>query len=305
MQLTPHDEFLHLGYPKDKKHPWKENYYFNYIDREADAMGIFHSSIQRNKGIASLKTISVIGGKPLTYAVDIPWPPKGGEVQNESVVITDGKLTFEIIEPYKKQSVTFEDGDTHIAFDYTDQFREFLYEHESNTGEQDDKAMDVIHYEQGMHVNGQIKFNGKVRNISCLGHRDHTWGFRNEEGLKGWNWIAVQGENFTLNFSKVRRNGHPDSEAGFISYADRDEAVTAVEVIDIAKNADDEPIVRKYRVTLKSGTQLTIVGTRFLRMFLPPKKGLSYAHNENFQISLLKKPAKLASASMNIWFCFR
>ncbi len=289
MQLTPHDEFLHLGYPRDKAHPWKENYYFNYIDRDADAMGIFHASIQRHKGIASIKAISVIGGKPLTYAVDIPWPPIGDEVQNESVIITDGKLTFEIIEPYKKQRVTFEDGDTHIAFEYTDRFREYLYEHESYTESQGDKALDVTHYEQGMHVNGQIKFDGKVRNISCLGHRDHTWGFRDEQGLRGWNWIAVQTESFTMNFSKVRRKGLPDSEDGFISYADRAEAVKAVEIIDIEKNEDDDPIVCKYRVTLKSGTQLNIIATRFLRMFLPGKKGVPVVHHENFSEFLIEE----------------
>lgn len=281
MSLTSHDEFLHLGFPRTTKDPWKENYYFNFIDRDADALGIFHASFQRHKGVATFRAFNVIGGEPLTYVNEIEWPPREPWAVEETIAVGDGKLAFSILEPYERHRVSLDDGDTQIRLDYRKRFAPFDF-HEFDEGDEGDRGLSVAHYEQGMHVEGEIQFAGRTHSIQCLGHRDHTWGFRDETGLGGWNWIAIQCENSTWNFSRVRRLEEDDTMAGFISTKDGAEAINRVEVSSIDANDDGEPIVVKYAVTVEGGKTYHVTATRFTRMFLPSRPGLPVVHHENF-----------------------
>ena len=90
MTLTDHDEFLHLGYPKNNDDPWKENFYYNFIDRDANAMGIIHCSIQRQKGVATIRTHQMLDDKQFHHVQEIPWPTDNNALLNEKLLITDG-----------------------------------------------------------------------------------------------------------------------------------------------------------------------------------------------------------------------
>jgi hypothetical protein len=290
LKLQDHDEYLHLGYPRENLSPWKENYYFNFIDTTANCLGIFHVSIQRHKGTAILKAICVLDGNSFSYINEIEWPLYAGKNLSDSVVISDGVLTFEILEPFKRHRVLFDDSSTRMNLIYEKRFDQYLYSNEGFTDNHGDKALDVVHYEQGMSVNGDISIGSTITKISCLGHRDHTWGFRDEQNLGGWNWIAIQCDNSTWNFYQLRRNnGSPNSVAGFISYKDRNETIIDVQVIDIQNNVDGEPVFCDYRVKLESGTVFNISAERFIRMPIPFGGGVPVIHHENFSNFLIKE----------------
>ncbi|SDU04261.1 hypothetical protein SAMN05216296_1440 [Pseudomonas pohangensis] len=282
--LTDHDEFLHLGYPKGSQAPWKENYYFNFCDRKANALGIIHASLQRDKGVLTIRTHQVLDGKQFNYVNTLAWPPGVG-ARSEQVVLTDGALGIEVLEPFNAHRIQLTHDELSMTLNYRKRFEAFDYPDAHSPAEglpEADKAMDVKHYEQGMTVEGTIDFNGKRYEINCLGHRDHTWGFRDESGLRGWNWVAMQGENSSINLTQVRRRDWANTEMGFISYTDKALAVTAVEVADIRYNELQEPVVTRYAVTLEDDSRLHITATRFTRMFLDDPKRNGVIFHENF-----------------------
>lgn len=293
MKLHNHDEYLHLGYPRDNSSPWKENYYFNFIDTTANSLGIFHVSIQRHKGIAVLKALCVLNGEAFNYVNQIKWPMYTETSLNDSVVVSDGVLTFEILDPFKSHRIIFDDSNTRMNMVYTKRFKEYLYSDDRFTENHGDSALDVMHYEQGMYVNGDISIGDLKTKITCLGHRDHTWGFRDEENLGGWNWIAIQCDHSTWNFYQLRRsNGAPNSVAGFISYKDRNETIIDVEITDIQKNDENEPTSCRYRVKLDNGNIFNISSERFVRMPIPFDGGAPVIHHENFSNFLIEETSE-------------
>ena len=268
MELTPHDEFIHKGYPKSDDTPWKENYYFNFVDVKADAMGMLHASIQRHNKVIVTKVNIVIDGELFTYRNKIPWPTTSIDHLDDTIMIGDGKLNFHVIAPFLKHQVLFNDKGTSITLNYDKRFPEYLYPEKENV----DQAMSVVHYEEGMRVSGEIDYKGKVRTIDCLGHRDHTWGFRNESGLIGWNWIAIQSDKSTWNFTLVARQDGSFSTAGFVCNADKATAITAVEVLSIETNANGEPVNARYKATTQEGDVFHISAKRYRYMPIPVNK---------------------------------
>tara|TARA_B100000446_G_scaffold186860_1_gene214305 strand:+ start:2854 stop:3768 length:915 start_codon:yes stop_codon:yes gene_type:complete len=265
MQLTPHDEFLHKGYPKTDTTSWKENYYFNFVDENADAMGIFHASIQRHNKLIAVKVLIVIDSELFSYKNNIAWPTEAIDHLDDSVVVGDDKLCFRIVEPFLKHQVLFSDGGTSITLNYKERFPEYLYPEKENT----DQSLSVVHYEQGMHVSGEINYKGRTRSIECFGHRDHTWGFRDESGLVGWHWIAIQSERSTWNFALVSRNDGTSSKSGFISNGDMAQSITDVEVLSVEPNAKGEPINAHYKVTTENGDVFHVSAERHKYIPIP------------------------------------
>lgn len=276
--LTKHDEFLHLGYPLDLEHEWKENYYFNFVDAEAKASGIIHFSIRRKAKKAAFTVKGSLDGDFLSYTNVIAWPPEPG-VTSEQRVVSDGKMSLEIIEPHRQHRVTLQSEKLSLDLSYKARFTVYQYAHDDSV---DDKSMNVEHYEQGMSVEGEISAGGKQIDINCLAHRDHSWGFRNETTVGGWNWIAVQFPSSTLNFSQVRRHGLPDLEQGFISTDSGNRKVTAVEVVSVNNDEEGKPVGGRYVITLEDGSTMTFVAEMFDRVVLPVGRDGTTVYYENF-----------------------
>ncbi len=264
MKITDHDEFLHLAYPKNTKDPWKENYYFNYIDREANAMGIFHCSYMRWQNKVRVITHQLIDGKQYSYIKFHPLPLNNSELLDESIIMKDDYYSFEILDPHAKHRLRYCDKQLDIDLIFSKRFDVFNFDEAvSNEG---DRGFDVEHYEQGMNVMGTIIVDGKVKQVSCLGHRDHTWGYRDESGLAGWHWVAVLGQESSWNITRVKRVNHKDDQTGFISDAEGSYLITGVEVLGIERNSEGEPIITRYKVTLENGDVRHVTASRFARL---------------------------------------
>ena len=282
--LTDNDECLHLGYPRQSESKWKENYYFNFIDKAADAVGIIHFSIRRDIGRAIFNLQGRVGGERLRYSNNIAWPAIDRTAFKESVVLSDGCLTLEIVEPHKKHRVTFENDTTKLDLNYTRRFDVYQYpDHTPSESEaKTDVNLDIEHYEQGLHLNGNIEFNGKVFELTSLAHRDHSWGYRDESGIVGWNWTAIQFESATLNFTQTVSHKLGIMGNGFISTIEGNKAIVKVEVNEVINDAKGEPEIAKYTITDEDGAKTDFTARRFTSVVIPMNKEKTTMCFENF-----------------------
>jgi hypothetical protein len=67
-RFSPQDEFIHQDYPRGGEVAWKENWYFNFIDREHNAWGINHISLSRHNQSANFRAFHVVDGEILVPA---------------------------------------------------------------------------------------------------------------------------------------------------------------------------------------------------------------------------------------------
>ena len=262
--VEPQDEFVHLDYPRDLKQSWKENYYFNYVDQDSNAWGLFHVSIMRLEQKALLRNYQVIDGKHYTYVNRI-------DIDGDFSEITDGKLTFEIVKPLQQLQVTFKDDELEFELVYVARYEAFDYAgHRKNreaTGKH--KGLNIRHYEQGMTVKGTLVKDGETRSIDCLGHRDHSWGYRNERIVDGgWNWIAVQLPGATINASQVRLGGRK-MNAGFVSTAEGNVRIKSLEVHDTFNRDDGVPQGSTFVATDVEGKVWTLHSRGFSYINIP------------------------------------
>lgn len=270
--MEPQDEFIH-DYPKPLDAHWKENWYFNFIDRANNAWGINHISLMRHIQKGRFSAFHIIDGEIMLYSNVIDIPDKLPE-------LSDGKLKFEFVEPFKKFKVTFIGPRHEINLDYEARFDVYDY----NAGKKprsDNKKMAMNHYEQGLFVKGSIVKDGKKKQISCYGHRDHSWGYRNESKVTGWNWIAVQFDNMTINMSKVVV-GEAYMGNGFVSTKDGNARIFTVNIED-TKFENKLPVSSVFTGVDAKNRKFRLKSEKFSGLVLPmDEKGKGVTVYENF-----------------------
>lgn len=272
------DEFPHLDFPRDRAQPWKENWYFNFIDRAHDAWGINHVSLERHNRKARVSAFHVVDGEILVHANEIT-------IADDFAGMGDGALRLEVVEPLARFRVAFTGVRHAVDLAYEGRFPVFDYAHEPETGP-DGSVGDfaIRHYEQAMTVRGTLTKDGVTREISCLGHRDHSWGFRDESLIAGWNWAAVQLPEATFNFSEVRLDGgRAPLRRGFVSGAAGNTGIRDVRVVATERGADGIPTSSRFELVDESGRAWTFVSRRFSGLVLPLSgRGRPVVIYENF-----------------------
>jgi hypothetical protein len=268
--MEPQDEFVH-DYPKGLDTPWKENWYFNFIDRKNRAWGINHISLMRHTNKGRFTAVHVVDDEIIPYSnlIDI-------EDLEET---TDGNLTFEFIEPFKKFRVTFNGPRHEVKIDYDALFPAFDYgkrdEGDSN------KALSVHHYRQALVARGTLAKDGETRAIECVCDRDHTWGYRDEGMLTGWNWVGAYFPARTVNLHRILIGEHAFA-AGYVSTAEGNTRVVRLEV-EGTRFVNQAPVSAIYTGYDKEGRTLARLKTdMFSCLFLPmPDKENMHIY-ENF-----------------------
>ena len=275
--IDPHDEFIHQDYPRDDPTPWKENWYFNFIDREHNAWGINHISLERHKQKGRFSAFHVVDGKILMYANTI-------SLDDDFTELTDGTLAVEFVEPLTTFRLTFAGPHHRVDLTYEKRFDVFDYagEKKGRAPRGDKNSLAINHYEQGLTVTGTLTKNGESRPISCHGHRDHSWGYRNERKISGWNWVAVQFPERTINLSQVRV-GKAYMNRGFVSDAEGNTGIRAVKVLSTERDKTGAPTTSTFEATDESGRTWTLTSRKFSGLVLPMReKGSRVVVYENF-----------------------
>ncbi len=268
--MLPSDEYVH-EYPKPLESHWKENWYFNFIDKEAGAWGVNHVSLMRHRQQGRFSAFHVVDGEPIMYSNVIA-------IEDEIPELTDGRLRFDFVEPFQRFRLSFEGERHRLELDYEARFPVFDYAFARRPG---GGSAGLEHYEQALTARGEIEMDGKRRSISCLGHRDHSWGFRNESKITGWNWVAAQFGDKTLNLYRAVI-GKAFIGSGFVSSAEGNPRIVRM-TVEGTDYEDGAPVGSTFTGVDENGGKWRLRSERFSNLFLPmtEKPGGVVIH-ENF-----------------------
>jgi hypothetical protein len=275
--VPPEDEYVHQDYPRDEDKAWKENWYFNFIDRENNAWGINHISLERHKQRGRFSAFHIVDGEVLMHLDYVPLDESFSE-------LTDGKLRVEFVEPHRKFRLTFDGPNHSVDLTYLGRFDVFDYAGKGDETLKGDKnSISINHYEQALTVDGTLTKDGVSRPISCFGHRDHSWGYRDETNIAGWNWIAVQFPDKTINVSQVRVAGMKPMSRGFVSEAGGNTGIREVKIASTERGEDGVPLSSTFEAVDERGRAWTLTSRRFSGLVLPlSEKGKDVVVYENF-----------------------
>jgi hypothetical protein len=275
--VPPQDEFVHKDYPRNEEKAWKENWYFNFIDRKNHAWGINHISLERHKQRGRFSAFHVVDGEILMYLNYVP-------LTEDFAELTDGKLRVEFLEPHRRFRLRFDGPNHSVDLTYVARFDVFDYAAKGEEPPAGTKSsLSIHHYEQALKVTGTLAKDGATRPIDCLGHRDHSWGYRDETNIAGWNWIAVQFPDKTINVSQVRIGGLPPLSRGFVSEAGGNTGIRNVRIASTERNEDGIPLRSVFEAVDERGRAWTLTSRRFSGLVLPlSEKGKNVVVYENF-----------------------
>jgi len=275
--VPPHDEFIHQDYPRGQAEPWKENWYFNFIDRKNKAWGINHISLERHRQTGHFRAFHVVDDEILMYANKI-------QLDDTFRELTDGKLSIQFLKPHKEFRLVFDGPNHSLDLTYRARFEVFDYATKKRTELKGDrKSLAINHYEQALTAEGTLLKDGASRPIACFGHRDHSWGYRNEPKISGWNWIAIQFPERTINISQVRIAGIADMNRGFVSEKEGNTGIRNLKIISTTRDESGLPFSSTYQTSDESGRTWTLTSRKFSGLFLPLReKGSNVVVHENF-----------------------
>ncbi len=264
--LESGDEFLH-DWPADCDTTWKENYYWNMADREAGVWGFCHASFERTRGRAVFAAIFHIDGRVRFYRNEI-------EGVGDRPELGDGIVQATIVSPFAQHHIVVDAAEYRLDLDYSARFPAFSYSgRKLAANRQSIPHLRLKRYEQGMRVKGTclLKDDGRSLVIDCLGHRDHSWGRREESKIDGWNWAAVQMESKTINLTRSF-TGDAFNVNGFVSTPAGNLGVTEVEFETLEWEADGRtPLSTRYTFSDENGAVWHLRSRRFSDLFAPLK----------------------------------
>lgn len=230
MTLQDSDEYTHI-YPEYLPN-WSESWYFNFIDEKAGIDWVTRISYNSFDLKSNVLSVLFVDNEPKVYVNRM----KLDEIPEDKWNL-DKKVKYELIKPHSEWKLTYEDRLFDLNLVWKNRFDPFSYLEGVDLIEYLDEYIDLIgkasqqHYEQGGIVKGTLKFKktDEIREINCLGHRDHSWGVRQWEVVDKWNWISAQFEDKTVNIAKVIV-GKNILVSGFISTDQGNVRVSNVEI---------------------------------------------------------------------------
>ena len=280
--IKPEDDYCHGDYPRDTTDMWKENWYFNFIDLENRAWGYNHFSLRRDVQRGIFRAMHVVDEVPLIYENEI-------DIDERFEKVGDGSLSFEVIDPLKKHRVVFNGPKHKLDLVYEARFGIVDFNEGQERSEAAHKGLNIDHYEQAMNVSGTVTMDGRTRSISCFGQRDHSWGFRNEDLIQGWNWIAIQCPDRTISFVIAKITEDFSGSRGHISDGSGSTKILDVQKVSTDRDAKALPTGSTYRLEDADGRTWTISSKMFSQISLPMKEKKGGVVHENFSHFSIKE----------------
>ncbi|MBI4299890.1 MAG: hypothetical protein HY677_02050, partial [Chloroflexi bacterium] len=183
--MIEQDEYLHSAevLRGGRPLPGSERFFndrmcLTILDPQANVFGINHIQVSTNRGFARFRSVYSVDGAELSYANKRPF---SGELAAKS--LSDGSMTYEVVEPLKKVRVAF-DGPQY-AFDLTYEARFPAFDYDDCLDGHPLGGVQTTrgHYEQAVTCRGEFEVRagpkkGERRSINGLANRSHTWDFR-------------------------------------------------------------------------------------------------------------------------------
>ncbi len=214
-ELFDTDEYAH---EPNESHEWRESYYFNWVDLDTGISGFSTIGLLPNVSKREFVFALFYNGKREAYFVE----PKGPVSENFHESLSNGVLSFEVIEPFKEWVLKYYGTNLKADIRWTGRFPAYDFGHGSGTSW-------TGHFEQSGIAKGKIEFaSGEKVEFSGYGERDKSWGTRN------WHidrWFALHAQfdelSIGLRLDSVDGQFHP---SGGISTTDGHIPITKVEL---------------------------------------------------------------------------
>ncbi|MFX1509280.1 MAG: hypothetical protein ACFFBR_03145 [Promethearchaeota archaeon] len=241
---------------------WKESYYFQLYDPKVKLAAFFYISAYPNVPKRDYLVAFLVDGETDIYLNTLP-------ISGKLDVLSDGKLAFELLQPHELWKITFDDGKRVANLEFTGRFDPFAYDSKQAFKK---GVIEQEHYEQGCFVDGVIRLaNGKEYQLSCFGHRDHSWGLRDYAAIDEWNWIAAQFSWCTINLIKLHI-GKKYETAGFLSSLIGNQHLTDIKFTDHFESNGLTPQGFTVFFTDEGKKKWQLDSTKLQTMVYPPRQ---------------------------------
>jgi len=280
--LEPADDYTHPLGPEEN---FNESMYFNFFDRDRGIGGFIRLGNRANEGQAEMTvTLYLPDGRVLFIFKRAPI--------DHNDAFDAGGVRFEVQEPTQRLRTTFagsmvelreprEMADPKAAF-RSNPMRKVSLDliHDAvgpmygsagsrkEAARSEEKQFGRAHYEQHMHVVGEIAFGDERFQIDGYGLRDHSWGPRYWQAIERYEWLTMNfGPDFGAMVSVIRRDADHVRQGGVIVRDGQLELITKAEIeADYEENGLFHRRVRA-RVETRGGESLEIEGV--VRSFIP------------------------------------
>jgi hypothetical protein len=258
-EAPPKDEYPH---DPASKPDWKESWYFQFYDPAAKLCGLFYISSYPNVPKQDFLVAFLTGGEADIYLNSLPL---AGKIDT----LSDGKLSFQLVEPNHQWNISFDDGTRLAALEFHGRFPTFTYDPQQSFV---DGVLEQEHYEQPCTVKGTIRLKGgTLLNIDCLGHRDHSWGSRDYASIDEWYWVAAQFEWCTIGLIRLTI-GDKTETAGFMATSKGTKQLTDIEADTRYEDDGITPQGFTYKFKDAEGESWLLKSAKIQTMMYPPRQ---------------------------------
>ena len=184
--LIDTDEYRHplRNKPEGRHVLFGDTLWVSVVDPKAGVHGVCHWHLS-NQGYARFESLFVIDGVVQLYGNKVPLPVECADDQRPW---TDGRLTYEVVEPWNHIRITLDWEKYSYDLDFKGRFAPYNYANSLPSGDPMSLFDEFYggHFEQAMSCTGSFQIGdgpnkGETRSIDCWSHRDHTWTSRFNE----------------------------------------------------------------------------------------------------------------------------
>ena len=206
--LLKEDELLHQP---TKEAKWRESYYFNWTDLANKISGFSTIGIVPNENRSEFVFILFLEDRNEIYYKE---PPLQEYDQNISIMLRDKKLSYALVKPFKKWSISYKSRKLQFEIKFETRFPTH------NFGKDSSKSWHQ-HFESSGIISGKLTYNnGKIIQINGYGQRDKSWGFRDWHQFDKWyaghfqfkDWSGAFRKDYSM--EKIDLSGHISNKEG-------------------------------------------------------------------------------------------
>ncbi|MCX8182554.1 MAG: hypothetical protein N3D12_05495 [Candidatus Methanomethyliaceae archaeon] len=224
---------------------WRESYYFNFVDAKNGISSFSTIGLLPNLGRREFVFAIFCGGSRKIYYNEI-----SGQFDCELASLSDGQLSYELVEPLGLWRISFSDRDVGAEILWKARFSAYSFGRGSGTSWAE-------HFEQSGSVSGVVRLpDGKKIIVNGLGQRDKSWGSRSWH-IDSWFALHAQFDHMSIGLRKDVVGGKNYVSGAVMSEGPPD-PLSGVEVQIEQVDAQGAPMSAKIAITTVEGNSYTL-----------------------------------------------
>jgi hypothetical protein len=243
MPITDTDERLHPVEHADEH--WSDSLYFNGFDPKTGACFLTRMGVLANQQTANVLFLAWADGAPCyAYYRGLDHMPPW----DWDVATLEG-IAYRMTEAQRGWTVTLDDGDNRAYLEFSGFSPCFDYR--DNVAPVP-RAVAWGHYEQSGTVTGDLVVGDRTIGFDGVGQRDHSWGFRQWDGVREWHWVTgLFGDARSFNLFHVVDASGGVTASGYVYDAG---TVHPIVRADRRTREGDDRCPESYELTLEAST---------------------------------------------------